>query len=108
MILYNLNKPDNNIIYLCFVQELEIQKSEYKKLFLEKSELEQKNASMKEHIEKELFSYNFSKPCNNLENYNLILLQQKGKTCLLGWVKKLKNIFFQFSYCGKVGETIKK
>lgn len=39
---------------------------------------------MKEHIEKELFSYNFSKPCIDLENDNLLLLQQKGKTCLLG------------------------
>lgn len=47
------------------------------------SELEQENASFKEQLEKVIYSVNCKTQCNDVENDNLILLQQKGITLKL-------------------------
>lgn len=45
---------------------------------METSELEQENALLKEQLEKEILSVHNKNQCNDIENDNLILLQQKG------------------------------
>lgn len=60
-------------------QELEKQKSDYKKLFHETSALNQENVSLREQLKEEIPFFHYNKQCNDDENENLILLQQKGK-----------------------------
>lgn len=56
--------------------------------------LEQENASLKEQLENELSSVNYKNQCNDMENDNLLLLQQKGfNYCLL-----IKINFYKLKY----------
>lgn len=62
---------------------------------MESSKLEQENASLKEELENEIFSVNYKKQCNDVENDNLILLQQKGITLKLN--KPLKGSLIRYN-----------
>lgn len=52
--------------------------------------LEQENASLKEQLQKDLSSDNYKNQCNDIENDNLLLLQQKGTNYLQIKIKILK------------------
>ncbi|KAL5235793.1 hypothetical protein ACI65C_003203 [Semiaphis heraclei] len=99
---------DNKIEY--YKKELEKQKSDYKKLFMENSALEQENVSLKEQLEKESSSVNDKKQYNDIENENLISLKKKAQELIKNYDDwpNLQVIFDEFSAeYDKIIENIK-
>ncbi|XP_050438776.1 putative leucine-rich repeat-containing protein DDB_G0290503 isoform X2 [Adelges cooleyi] len=63
-----------------YKKELEKQKSDYKKLFMENSALEQENDFLKKQLDNEVSSASYNKQCIiGIQNNNLMLLQHKAQ-----------------------------
>ncbi|CAI6360394.1 unnamed protein product [Macrosiphum euphorbiae] len=82
-----------------YKKELENQKSDYKKLFMETSAIEQENISLKEQLEKETSSVNDIKQDNDIDNENLILLKKKAQELIKNYDDwpNLQVLFDEFS-----------
>ncbi|XP_022168561.1 golgin subfamily A member 4-like [Myzus persicae] len=99
---------DKKIEY--YKKELEIQKSNYKKLFMETSALEQENVFLKEQLEKESSSIDDKKQYNDIDNENLILLKEKAQEIIKNYDEwpNLQVLFDEFSAeYNKIIENIK-
>lgn len=83
-----------------YKKELEKQKSDFKKLFIKTSALEQENVSLKEQLEKEISSVNEKENYNNdIDNENIILLQKKAQELIKNYDDwpNLQILFDEFS-----------
>ncbi|XP_025420467.1 COP1-interactive protein 1-like [Sipha flava] len=93
-----------------YKKELEKQKSDYKKIFMEKSILQQENSSLKDQLEKQISSANPKIQYNDIENEHLLILLQKAQEVIKSFNEwpSLQNIFYEFSTeCNKIIDIIK-